>query len=315
MATLNWTASETQKVEPFQISPSALQNTQLRLMGDDDFDNQELKIIKSDEDWWNASPEILISLDTDLAVRETGIPEGELSVALVIRDRILNSFKLVDKWNAFSVPHNSISLVNPLTSFSHSRLLDICTYLFPLDTKIRGEGIASNAGQVLGQKIFKVRMHDERTKFPKRWATPEEFEAIGLPRDTVFWIEWLAHDLNKHPSDTFVVWLNSQFKDKITSFQIGGKSGTLLERHLAASILTELATAVFNAEDQEPNELSGTISIVTDELEKTTNKSFNEMRQLFTDGHEGYSRVRAWVHEKIGVNAALDRLDFLRKQK
>ena len=122
-------------------------------------------------------------------------------------------------------------------------------------------------------------------------------------------------DLNEHPRDTFEVWLNEQYRDQIASFQVGGKAGNLLERYLAASILTELATAVFGADKQELNEPFGTIGIITDELKEISGKSFEEMRQLFSAGHDGHSLVRAWVHEKLGANASLQRLDFLGKQK
>jgi hypothetical protein len=312
MANLNWSASETEKVEPFRTSPFALESTRFRLTEDEKFDDRDLILIESEADWRDARPEIIVDFDTTNGSQESGVPEEELAVALVIRDRILNSFKLIERWDARDMPIQPIQLKGALSLFSHSRLLDVCAYLFPSITKDRGDGIASDTGQVLAHKVFKIRLHEQRSKFPKRWATPEEFEEQGLPRDTVYWIEWLVDDLNHHPSEAFRVWLNVQYKDQITSFDVGSKAGDLLKLNLAASILTELAIAVFSDTEQELNEPTGTIAIVTEELNEVTGKSFDEMRALVTSDHGGYSRVRAWAHEKLGVSSALGRLDFLR---
>ncbi len=312
MAKLNWSASETERVEPFRTSPSSLESTQFRLYDDDKFDDRDLILIESEDDWRVARPEIIIDLDTTKASRESGVPEDELAVAVVMRDRILNRFKLIERWNARDVPIEPIHLKDALSSFSHSRLFDICTYLFSSVTKVREEGVAHDTGQVLARKVFKIRLFEQSSKFPKRWATPEEFEEQGLPRDTVYWIEWLVDDLNHHPNEAFRVWLNVQFKDQITSFEVGSKAGDLLKLNLAASILTELAVAVFSDPEQELNEPTGTIAIVTEELNEVTDKNFDEMRDLYTRDHGGHSRVRAWAHEKLGVNSALGRLDFLR---
>jgi hypothetical protein len=219
---------------------------------------------------------------------------------------------LINQWGAADVPIDSIPLRDALEPFSHSRLLDICTYLVPAKTKNRGDGVARNSGQVLARKVFKVRVFEQRSKFPKRWATPEEFEAEGLPRDTVYWVKWLGHDLNRHPSETFEVWLNVQYKIQITSFELGSKAGDLLMVNLAASILAELAAAVLGDVEQEPSEPTGTMTIVAEELREVSGKSFDEMRAAFTRGHEGHSLVRVWAEEKLGVNSALGRLDFLR---
>ncbi len=312
MAKLNWSASETERVEPFRTSPSSLESTRFRLTDDDKFDHRDLILIESEEEWRVARPEIIIDLDTVKASRESGVPEEELAVALVMRDRILNRFELIKRWNARDVPIDAVQLKDALSSFSHSRLFDVCTYLFPAVTKDRDEGVAQDSGQVLASKIFQVRQFEQSSKFPKRWATPEEFEEQGLPRDTVYWIEWLVDDLNHHPKEAFRVWLNAQFKDQITSFEVGSKAGDLLKLNLAASILAELAIAVFSDPEQELNEPTGTIAIVTEELSEVTNKNFDEMRGLFKNDHGGHSRVRAWAHEKLGVNSALGRLDFLR---
>ena len=315
MTNLNWTASESQRVEPFRTAPLALDLTQFRLKDDDDFKPQGLQVIESEDAWKAIEPEIAIALDIGNATEESGIPEEELSVALVIRDRVLNNFQLLGRWDAVNVPISPIPIMGHLKHFSHSKSLDVCTYLIPSTTKKRDEGIASTEGDVLARKIFKVRVYEQKTKFPKRWATPDEFEAKGLPRDTGFCVNWIDHDLKEHPRDTFEVWLNEQYRDQIASFQVGGKAGNLLERYLAASILTELATAVFGADKQELNEPFGMIGIITDELKEISGKSFEEMRQLFSVGHDGHSLVRAWVHEKLRANASLQRLDFLGKQK
>jgi hypothetical protein len=312
MAKLNWSASESERVEPFRSSPLAFESTALRLKDSEDYLDDELVLIESEEEWRAAHPEINIQVDSELASRETGITEDELLIVLVLRDRTLNKFTVVNRWPLPQAPDMPVPLKEALSELSRSRLIDICTYLVPASSKERGDGVATDSGQVLARKVFKVRVYQQKSKFPKRWATPEEFEARGLPRDTVYWIDWIAFDLNKHPSETFEVWLNIEYKVQITSFDLGSKPGDLLKLNLAASILTELAAAVFSS-DEEPNEPTGTMAIVADELHEVTGKSFDEMRTLFANDHGGYSRVRAWAHEKLGTNDALARLNFQRQ--
>ena len=118
----------------------------------------------------------------------------KLAAALVIRDRILNKFCLVNEWNISDIPLTPISLKDELSAFSNSNRLDICAYIIPIVTKNRGENIASQRGDILSRKIFKIQSTSKKSKFPKRWATPEEFEEQGLPFALVFLVAVLLVD-------------------------------------------------------------------------------------------------------------------------
>ena len=125
MAKLNWSASESERVEPFRGSPLAFESTALRLKDSEDYLDDEFVLIESEEEWRAAHPEINIQVDSELASRETGITEDELLIVLVLRDRTLNKFTVVNRWPLPQAPDMPVPLKEALSELSRSRLIEI----------------------------------------------------------------------------------------------------------------------------------------------------------------------------------------------
>lgn len=308
MAT-TWNATERELVEPFQLAADAFGASKLRLSGEDEYDDRDVRLIESTDAWTLADPQLLLVVDRDSVVRDTGIRADELRVGLSIRDRQLNLFKLAGEWEFDSIPEGPMSLRDSLKQFSHGAHLELCLSLFVARTSDRGFGVARERGHVLARKRFVIRLMPELPRFPKVWKAPEDFEGLGLHEDTVFYVEWLVEDLNAPPAEAVLIWLNERHKDQIRSFEMGGSSGKLLASELSAMILAEISAAVLHS-DQEPDDPSGTIEIVADILEDATQSSLPEIRQR-TRNHDGYSYIRAWCQQSVGVTDMLRTLVFL----
>lgn len=312
MTNLSWNATETENIEPFADAGAALEGTMLRLSPDDDFDATELRVFESDVKWDLAQPELHISVDAKLAVDKAKIVEDELAVGIVIRDRELNRFALARQWVLDEVPDQPVPLANLMSEFSRSMSIDFFVYLFTGVTKDRGVRIAGRRGEVVARKGFKVRLMSRRSKFPRVWKHPDDFVEIGLPRDTLFCIEWLVEDLNTPPRDAFVVWLNEYHKEQIKSFELGGASGHLLSSSLSAAIFADIAAPVLFSE-QEPDDPVGLIQIIADVLGNVSGHTLEEMR-LRAGRHTGFSYIRAWTQDKLGVGDRMQSLTFLGKR-
>ena len=298
MAT-TWNAKEREVIEPYHLARDAFGGTKLRWSEEEDFDIGEVRFIESRTAWAAAHPALLVVVDRDSVVRETGVSEEDLAVALAIRDRQLNLFTLAGQWTICSLPDRPVSLLDPLRRFSCGSRMELCLTLFVSRTSDRGFRVARERGQVLARKSFVVRPMPELPRFPKVWKAPADFEGKGLHEDTIFYVEWLAEDLDRPPAEALSIWLNERHRDQMLSFEHGGASGRLLVTELAGMILAEISAAVL-ASDQESADPVGTIEVVAGVLQDVTGLTLDEMRMRMRS-HDGFSWVRAWCQQAVGV--------------
>ena len=301
MAT-TWNAKEREVIEPFHLARDAFGGTKLRWSEKEDFEIGEVRFIESGTAWSVADPALLVVVDRDSVVRETGVSEEDLAVALSIRDRQLNLFTLAGQWTIGSLPDRPVLLRDSLRQFSCGSRMELCLTLFVSRTTDRGFRVARERGQVLARKSFVARPMPELPRFPKVWKSPADFEGKGLHQDTIFYVEWLAEDLDRPPAEALSIWLNERHRDQMLSFERGGASGRLLVTELAGMILAEICAAVL-ASDQEPDDPAGTIEIVAGVLQDVTGMTgmtLDEMRMRMRS-HDGFSWVRAWCQQAVGV--------------
>ena len=304
-----WNAREREVIEPYQLARDAFGGTKLRWSEKENFDAGEVRFIESRTAWAEADPALLVVFDGDSVVRETGVPAEDLAVALSIRDRQLNLFGLAGRWKICTLPEEPVPLSDPLRSFSAGSHIELCLALFVSRTSDRGFRVARERGQVLARKRFVVRSMPELPRFPKVWKDPADFEGQGLHEDTIFYVEWLAEDLDRPPIETLSIWLNERHRDQMLSLEHGGASGRMLVTELAGMILSEICAAVLTS-DQEPDDPAGTIKVVAGVLGDVTRLTLDEMR-IRIKNHDGFSWVRAWCQQAVGVTDLMRTLVFL----
>lgn len=310
MPIFTWNATETEPIEPFRTAHDALAACSLRLGIDEVFSDAETWVV---EDGVSIQPELRILINESKLTEDSGIAKEDMQVSLLARDRELNRFTRLDSWSLGEVPEHPY----PLREFFKSEIgayrTDLVVCVTPKNTKDRGEDVAASSYNIVAEKTFKLRLLNKRSKFPKRWASANEFEQRGLPGDTIFWIEWLAEDLDRHPSSAFLVWLNEGYKEQIKSFQIGGAAGDLLGADMTTMILTEIASAVLKT-DQDGADPVGTIKIVAELLHSVNGLKLEEMRARF-ERHDGYSALRIWAQQVVNAPGVLGALDFIGEKK
>jgi hypothetical protein len=306
---ITWDATESEPVEPFRTAHDALRGICFRLTADGEFSADDSWVVEG-RDLAELAPELQISIDKGSLVENSGIDRGELTVSLVVRDRKLNLFSRLCSWSLDDLPSKAYPLRDALSDLSGSERTDIAIVVTPRSSRSRGADVASQQHHVVADKTFKLRVLSKRSKFPKRWATPDEFDSRGLPRNSIFWIDWLSEDLDRPASDAFIVWLNEDYKEQIKSYQLGGSSGRLLSVDLSSMILSEIMAAVL-ANDQEATDPAGTIRLVGDLMAEESGMTLTEMRSRF-ERPDGFSLARIWAQQAIDTPSHLKGLNFLK---
>ena len=302
---IRWIASETESIEPFAISRTALDATAIRFRKADRFRTADTYFVETQEFWDDFDPEIRLDLNRAEFESETGLNVDDLLVSLILRDRVLNRFTNVMDWPLATLPDDPVSISSSWASFSHSDRIDVCVVATPIETMDRGPGIARNRADVVCRRIFKIRGTAQATKIPYRWAKPEEFEARNVPSDTIWMINWLGEDLERPISDNVEIWLNERHKDKFLMFE-GEQFGNLFRREMAAGIFLELAMRVL-ADLQPPREEGGMRWMIYDLISRVSEL---ETEDLITrmDHPDGLGFVHAWTQYYVGLNDAILKL-------
>lgn len=302
---INWKAGETESIEPFAISRTALDGTAIRFRPADQFQSIDNHYVEGPEFWDEFMPELRIELDIDSLVGDTGISGDDVLVSVILRDRVLNRFRRIAEWPLALLPNDPISLSDSWIEYSHSDRIDICVVASPVETADRGSGIARNQSDILCRQVFKIRGTAQSTKIPHRWATPEEFEARGVSADTIWMVDWVGEDLERPIADNVVIWINERHKDKFMMLE-DQEFGDLFRREMAAGIFLEFAVRTL-ADRQMPQEQDGMRQVILDLLcrisKLETEELFVRMEQ---PDYQGF--LHAWTQSYVGLNDAFLKL-------
>ena len=306
----NWNASETEPVEPFGVSRTALNECKLRLQPGESFMTTGLWSVEDPNFWDVFAPELIIKLDAEDLRDATGLEPDDATLSVVIRDRELNKFLKVEEWQVWAIPDTAVSLSLHARNFSHSERLDICVHVSPASSEERGAGVVENRSEVVARKVFQIRAITQKSKFPHRWVKPEDLRALGVADDTIWLVNWLGEDLDRPPVETLEIWLNEAHREKFKILPMGGDAARLFQHEMAAAIFTEVALAVLSSDQEEPTEPMGTLQIISEELSDASGLTLAEMRSNL-ESHGGASRVRAWAQSKFEVNKLFSGLKFV----
>jgi hypothetical protein len=168
-------------------------------------------------------------------------------------------------------------------------------------------------GHWVARKDFSIRAKAEPRAFPiERW-TAEDFARQGLPRDSVYWIQFMADDLNGRfddPGEAFRVCLRADVYDALVSAEETPQARALLAM-IAAEILAEvLWRGLNNLDAGEEIERGGLLHSALGRVGKATNATQETLRKLVVDGE--LSSLRSFAQAAVGARRAVARLGAMR---
>jgi len=304
---ITWSASESQFIEPFGVSPDGLADCTFRLNSSESFEGTETRLVDGAKFWDEFRPEIRLAADLNEIGGSTGLEADDIIVSIVIRDRGLNKFAKILEWPALNLPEQPVDLSSNWSSFSRSDHTDICVFASPAETRDRGLGIARYRANVVSRQIFKLRATNQSNDFPSRWVSPQEFENRGASADTIWIINWLGEDLEKPALGTVELLLNEKFKEKFQILDSIGEAHSRLFRHeMAAAIFSEMAhRAVMGGEAGVEN--TGMRKMMLDQIETASGMNVEEIFARL-DQPDSMGIIHAWAQDYVGLNKAIAQL-------
>ena len=311
MSQLNWKATERWVTTPGPYSDQALANVRLRLSAGEEPTAETVRHIESVAEWDRLSPELFIHVDTPTLAADTKLKPNDILISVIVRDRELSRFEVVQSWPLSSLPSDSWSLDQALQRFSRSVRLDVIVVATPNVSKANGKSASMPAAAILATKAFKIRTPRYALDFPFRIVEPKEMEQQGLDANTVCYVHWRGQDVQRAPSDLLEVWLNKEFEDKFTviSRTRPVAAADYIGRSIAAHVYAEILANVLNSEE-DSDEPASLVYIVKKVIEQELGMTLDVARNMYTQGPEGRSKLMPWSQKLTNASGAFAKLTF-----
>ena len=296
MLDLNWRATERCVTTPASSSHRSLANVKFRLEASESPTVDEVRHIEQPQDWNRFTPELFLDIDGMMLTSDTKLPQDNIVISVIVRDRELGKFEKVHDWPLDNLPDDAWSLSQALVRFSRSVRLDVSVVATPRVSITNGESIPIPKATLLAEKTFKIRAPSRALDFPFKFVEPEEMaKQQGLDRGTVCYVHWKGEDVHRAPSDLIEVWLNKEFEDKFRALS-GRKAGAAAEhigRSIAAHVYAEVLTHVLRSDEdsEDPTSLG---FIVRNMIERKLRMSLDDLRSIYRRGPDGRSRLLPW---------------------
>jgi hypothetical protein len=305
----NWRRSETRTVRPFPSVDACLAGVRLKLFPDAGFD-ERTSFDTSEVDLRDVSPEFLLAVDQSVLEASPLAASRDLSLALVIRlaDLRLRRSELVFQSELPSLPQTWAVPPDVRNRFSWRFGVDASVALVLRSDRPVQPGQPFMRGHWVARKDFSIRAKAEPRSFPiERW-TGEDFAREGLPRDSVYWIQFIADDLNDRFDDSgeaFRLCLRADVYDALVYAEKTPQARALLSM-IAAEILAEvLWRGLGNLDAGEEIEKGGLLHSALARVVKATNTTVETLRKLAEEGE--LSKLRTFAQATVGARRAVAR--------
>ncbi len=307
-----WQRTETRVVRPFESVEACLAGVRFRLSRDADFD-ERTSFDVSEFELGDIGPEFRLAIDRS-ALRGLGsLSPPDLSLVVRLGDARLRRSELVFVGGLDNLPDTWAVPPDVRNRFSWKFGVDASVALVLRSERSPQPGQPFMRGHWVARKDFSVRAKAEPRAFPiERWSA-EGFARRGLPRDSVYWIEFMADDLNARfddPGEAFRVCLRADVYDSLVGSQ-ETPQGRAAMSLIAVEILTEvLWRGLRSLEEGEEIERRGLLHSAVERVRKATNATEETLRR-FVAGHE-LSTLRTFAQAALGVRRHVARLGVVR---
>jgi hypothetical protein len=305
----NWRRTESRVVRPFQSVEAALSNVRLKLRADAQFDDRTSFEV-SELDSGDIRPEFELNVRIDALEAVRPLTAADLALVIKLTDTRLWRSEPVFVSDIEDLPRTWTVPPAVKDRFSWKFGLIASVALVLKANRSPEPGLPYLRGHWIDRKDFSVRPITERRAFPiERW-TAEDFARRGLPRDTVYWIEFLADDLNDRfddPSGALRVCLRADAYDTLLDTEetpAGRAVMKLIEAEILAEVLWRGLDALEPGDDISRGSLLHT---VVAKVVKATGTNEQELRQVVTTRRD-LSTLRTFAQAAINVRRDVTKL-------
>jgi hypothetical protein len=302
-----WRRSETRTVRPFPSLDSCIRNVRFKLSPDAEFE-ERISFDAPDVDPAELRPEFLLGVDHSAIAASAIASCSDLPLALVIRlvDLRLRRSELVFQSQLSTLPESWAVPPEVTTRFAWRFGVEASVALVLTSDRPAKVGQPFMRGHWLARKDFSIRAKPQPRAFPiERW-TGEDFARMELPPDSVYWIRFVAEDLNEHfedPGEAFAVCLRSDVYDALAYAQNSAQARALFAM-IAAEILAEVVCrGLGNLEAGESIKRGSLLHLALTRIARTTGAEEEKLRRLAKEGE--LSALRTFAQATVGARRAV----------
>jgi hypothetical protein len=303
-----WTATETRTIEAFARSLNALKDISFRIHRDSPFSSQDTYWLDLDEIPEPFEPEFSIAVDLEALEDETLIEPADLELVFVIRDRAIQRWEVLRRFDLAKLPEVWGPEQYVLAEFAVPRRLEFVALVVPTRRLNSSPGRAYKPQHVVAERSFEVNLRREGARFPVRIENESWFVDNMMPGDTVWTTRWKRSSVDQVPAEVLDIVINRRFEEPLQRLLANSDVGGAFGAGMAAEILSEVAfTTLQLASDytDEPTTLQG---IVQNRFGIRNQEELDRLKNLAEDTSEALPLLRAYAQSVLGVGDAITKV-------
>jgi hypothetical protein len=274
---------------------AALTDVRFKLRADAEFDDRT-SFDTSELDFGDIRPEFALNVQASAPEAVRPLTAADLALVIRLTDAKLRRSELVFESGIEDLPRTWALPPEVKERFSWKFGLTASVVLVLKANRSPEPGLPYMRGHWIARKDFSVRSVAERRTFPiQRW-TAEEFARRGLPRDTVYWIEFMTDDLNvrfEDPSEALGICLRADVYDTLVDAE-DTPAGRAVMKLIEVEILAEVVLrGLRNLETGDDIEKGTLLHSAVARVEKATGTNRNRLRAIVQELELGMLRAFA----------------------
>ncbi|HVG02138.1 MAG TPA: hypothetical protein VM842_04565, partial [Nitrospira sp.] len=277
-----WRFSESRPIHPFRVSETALDGIEFRIRDDLNFTaDHPWHVIVEPEDISAPTfrPQFKLGINTSRLTEDTLIAADDLSVTVIGRDPALWRATRLVAWNLTEVPETYLVSDQILQHFSGARGLQFEVQISPARQLTPSFRKASYPGQILSRRAFDITLPGDGSDFPVDLVEPSIFEERGLPRETVWAIDWRLEDFDQPAEDVLVVLINKEQGQKLLRLSSSDSVGAVVWRQMGVEIFVEICVTILGSAPAAPQNPESLLSKIYLRLHRDTGLDLDSLTQ------------------------------------
>lgn len=309
---LRWASTHQVTAVPARPTDRSLTSVRFRLTPSVPLGAEDRFFIDSPSDWNRIEPEVLLAIDRDTLRMDTAFGPSDVSVVVVVRDRVLHKFGVISTIRGDAVPSDTLmSLGNDIRrTFSRPTSLDVSVLLVGPDREPHLIGSPEQGSTILARRTFQVRARSNAMDIPVRVVEPSTMVDHGADARTVLFVRWKGHDLNRAPTDLLEVLLNRSHEAQYLALgnQRPGSAGGHIAHDLAAKVVAVILARALNSDDDEAVDADSLAQAIDDLAQRALQCSLNDLRDRYRDNTDKHALLLAWAARMVGSDDSFRRM-------
>lgn len=300
----HWMASETKTLEPFLRADDALSAVQFRCEPGRAFSQDARYWFDQDTLPDPLEPELFLDVAPERLAQRVGIPAEDLRLVVVVRDRAVGRWEVIDRWSLTSVPDLEYRLppLDPMR-FALGRRMEVTVLVTPLTRLPPEEGRAHLPTHVVASRSFEMAVRRDGARFNVAIQEPEWFVEHGMMKDTVWAIDWQSRNVEKAPIECLTVVINREYEAGLQS-ALEGDTATAVSIQIVVDVFVEVALTTLALATEYVDEPSTLLGTVLRNLGVSSSEDFESLKQRLVDDGDRATLVtviRGRMQSRLGL--------------